>query len=345
MSLITYLTRIHFADRVLEDALSEELVRLGVRRPLVISDPHDPDLDGLDRLFDALPVSARPAHFVTGGKGASGTERTSANGLFERSHCDGIIGFGTRRPLDLARLIGHPGRKVITIPTATETIGLGPIGIDRGPRAQRGDIPDSVLCDPTLTIAASPIDTAVAGLGALVHCLESFLSTAFNPPADGMALEGLRRAWTHLEAAVTDGHDLAARRELLAAALNAGLAAEKGFGGIEAAAYGLEATTNTRYGVLHGALLAEVMTFNAPAVADRIAAIRRTLGLSDGSDFIAELVMLVERIGLPVRLSAAGIDAPLLPKAALRAAADPANRTNPRHATAQDYEVILRAVL
>jgi alcohol dehydrogenase class IV len=177
----------------------------------------------------------------------------------------------------------------------------------------------------------------------LVHCLESFLSTSFNPPADGIALDGLRRTACHIEAAVHDGSDITARREMLAAALNAGLASEKGSGGIEAAAKALEAAMQTRHGVLHGALLREVLLFNTPAISDRFALTRKALDLAPSADIAEHLVTLAERIGLPRRLSNTGLMARHLPPAALRAAADPANRTNPRLATAEDYERMMRA--
>jgi len=346
LSLISYITRVHFADRVLEDALSEEVGRNGMARPLVISEGAAPDGDGLERLFDALPVGAAPAHFQSEANGTPQALLGAAAAALSESGCDGIIGYGGMRPLDLARLLGDAGHAVIAVPTGTHTIGLGPLGTGFAPQApRRVRIPVAILCDATLALDVGPAETAAGGMDALVHCLESFLSTAFNPPADGMALDGLRRAWLNLEAAVEDGRDLSARRELLAAALDAGLASEKGFGGIEAAAHGLEATSAARHGVLHGALLPEVMSFNAPAVSDRAPAIRTALGLSPDADFVAHLALLAERIGLPVRLSEAGIEGPILERAARRAAAAAANRTNPRHATARDYEAMMRAVL
>jgi alcohol dehydrogenase class IV len=50
-------------------------------------------------------------------------------------------------------------------------------------------------------------------------------------------------------------------------------------------------------------------------------------------------------VGLPARLSEAGVSARVLPGAAQGAAADPANRTNPRHATPRDYQRIMEAAL
>ena len=74
----------------------------------------------------------------------------------------------------------------------------------------------------------------------LTHCIEAYLGTAFNPPADGIALEGLRLAGASLPRAIADASDHEARREMMAAAICAGLAAQKGLGGVHALAHALE---------------------------------------------------------------------------------------------------------
>ncbi|MEM9013054.1 MAG: iron-containing alcohol dehydrogenase [Pseudomonadota bacterium] len=346
MSLILYLTRIHFADGVLEDALGEEAKRHAIARPLILTENSPAAAPWLDRVIDALPGKAPPTLVSADPQGPAAADRQRVQTALNEGACDGIVALGERRTLDLSRVFAAADVPVIALPTTTETIGLGPIAPHIWSRpARRPPVPSAILCDPTLTTGLDPAATAAAGMGVLVQCLESFLSTTFNPPADGIALDGLRRAAGSLERSVADGADLDARRDLLAAALNAGLAAEKGFGGIEAAAHGLEAASHRRAGRFRGALLAKVLAFNAPAIEDRFAAIRATLGLPPRADIAAHLSALAERIGLPLSLSEAGIAAPVLPDAAARAAADPANRTNPRHAIATDYESILRATL
>jgi alcohol dehydrogenase class IV len=269
-----------------------------------------------------------------------------AAALFAGSGCDGIIGLGGAVTLDLARLLGRSGAPAVAIPTGTESVGLGPLGIGFARHAGRNPlVPSAIFCDATLTLSADPETTAAAGMDALIHCLEAYLSTAYNPPADGIALDGLRRAMANLPKAVGDGLDIEARRELLAAALDGGLAAQKGFGGVEAAARGLEQEVRVRHGALHAAMLPEVLAFNAPAVAERIAIIRSALGLGARTDPVEAFCRMAEDIGLPVRLSEAGVGMAVLARAARNAAADPANQTNPRHATPRDYEAMMSAAL
>ncbi|MCU0911750.1 MAG: iron-containing alcohol dehydrogenase [Rhodobacteraceae bacterium] len=346
MSLIAYVTRIHFADRVLEDALPEELRKLGIARPLLLTDTGPEAIEARERLEDALPGGAALLADL-------GAETNSAPDALRRqiagAACDGIVALGGARALDLARQLAAGGQlRLIAVPTGTRTIGIGPTGAgfaaDHGREAA---VPDVILCDPTLTLHTGREETAAAGMDALTHCIESYLATAYNPPADGIAIEGVRRAGLWLERAVADGRNLEARREVMAVALNAGLAAQKGQGGTEAAARAVEAEAGLAscHGISHVALLPQVLAFNAPAVEEKFGALRLALGLAPGADLRAALTDLGARIGLPLRLSALGLGRADLRRAARRAAADPANRTNPRHATEADYLGILEAAL
>ncbi|MFN3938797.1 MAG: iron-containing alcohol dehydrogenase [Gemmobacter sp.] len=344
MSLITYLTRVHFADRVLEDALPEEMSRLRLRRVLVATDAAGEVEDHYDRLVDALPAGAAAVPM----RGVRAPLRPQAvhhaSEAVEQLGCDGVVGLGGAAALDLARLAGGGRRPVIVVPTTTASVGLGPVAL--APKGCQA-LPAVVLCDPTLTLGA-PVDaTAAAAMDALTHCIEAYLGTAWNPPADGIAIEGVRRAGGHIERAVRDGQDLVARRELLAAALCAGLAAQKGLGGVHALAHALEAEPglSARHGSLHAALLPPVLEFNAPAVADRFTALHQALALDRGTDLPQAIAALGARLALPVRLGHLGLDACALDRIAARAAEDPANRTNPRLAGAADYRRLLEAAL
>jgi alcohol dehydrogenase class IV len=350
MSLIRYLTRIHFADRVLEDALPEEMRRQNLRRPMLILDRCGTADDILDLLEDALPAGAGAPRRETASRSLSRLDLPALRERYAPEGCDCYIALGGPEALDVARLAagaaGDPALPVIAIPTTTASVGLGPVSLGlTGPGTCQPPVPAVILCDPTLTLWAGRELTAAAGMDALSHCIEAYLSTAFNPPADGIALEGVRRAGQWLRPAVRDGADLDARRELLAAALNGGLAAQKGLGGVDAAARAVETEAGiaSRHGICHAALLPHVLAFNAPAVAERFDALRAALGLAAGVDLPGALAGLGADLGLPPRLSDLGLVHRSLRRAAREAAGDPANRTNPRHATEEDYLGILEA--
>jgi len=342
MSLIAYVTRIHFADRVVEDALPEELRKLALSRLLILTDGAGEGDDGFDRVVDALPAGVSHVALRHVPVPPLVEDATAIAGCAGDQGCDGLVALGGPWVLALARAAGQmAGLPVVALPTTTAGVGLDPMPPPFGP----APVPALILCDATLTLSATPLETAAAGMDALTHCLEAYLGTTWNPPADGIALEGLRRVAAHLERAVNAGQDLAARREVLAAALNAGLAAQKGLGGVHALAFALEAEAGiaARHGMLHAALLPPVMAFNAPAIADRIEAVRGALGLSGGADVAAALAALGRRVGLPGGISGLGLDLQALGRVAGAAAEDAANRTNPRHATAADYLAMLKA--
>lgn len=341
MSLIPYLTRIHFADRVLEDALPEEADRLGLRRPVILTDAFGSLADLADRVECALPVRCDTARARTD----AGPGQDAAAGGW-----DAVLALGSVEAMEQGLVLGAKRAiPVIALPTTTAALGLPEVPpLPAGsPRHRCPPLPAVLLCDPTLTLWAGPAVTAASGLDVIVHCIETYLSTTWNPPADGMALDGLRRAAVSLDHAVAHGRDGVARRELLAAALNAALAGQKGLGATHALARALEPLLppGTPHGWLHAALLPVVLRFNAPAAGDRYAALAEALRLPTGADLAAAVQAMGTRLGLPGTLALLGMDRQACERAAIRAAEDPATRTNPRHATARDYRAMLAGAL
>jgi len=389
MSLITYVTRIHFADRVIEDALGEELARLGVRRPLVVTDAGAEGDEDLERLMAALPGRRAPVLAADPDMPLTPLAR-AVRARARAEGCDALLALGGPAALDGARLAGlaggpdasgpegggarprlvaAPGRwlPVVVVPTLPgQGMGLFPVlrlepaGEEEPPRSLACDglVPALVLCDPTLGADLAPARLAASGFDALIHCIEAWLATGWNPPADGIALEGVRRAVggafgggaAALLRAVEAPQDTGARRELLAAGLNAGLAAPKGLGAVHALAHALEAhlrpglpAADPWHGRLHAALMPHVLAFNAPAVPGRLAQLAQAMGLGPDETPAEALARLGARLGLPGTLAGLGIGPGALAGIARRAEADPANRTNPRLARAADHARLLEA--
>jgi 4-hydroxybutyrate dehydrogenase len=370
MALINYLTRIHFADGVLEDALAEELTHLGVSRPLVIVDPLVAASEAYARVIEALPLNAVGVPFTLPGKPPTGADLNRIRATFTDAGCDAYLGLGGAWAISLARRAAFAGAPrpetgtkglkadgsaklshvpVLAIPTTTECVGLAPLldlPGDRSNRLRAGEaamLPDVVLCDPTLTLANDRRATAAAGMDTLTHCIEAFLGTTWNPPADGIALDGIRRASACLSRAVFHGSDLAARRDMMAAALDAGLASQKGLGAAHALAHALEIETgpDAPHGYFHAALLPAVLAFNAPAIQNRLSELRTAMHVAPHADLPEALTAFGAAIALPSTLTSLALDGVMRERIASRAAEDPASHTNPRHATAADYVAIL----
>jgi alcohol dehydrogenase class IV len=377
MALISYLTKIHFADGVLEDALRAEVDALGITRPLLVTDQGLMAAGLLERAEAALPHTVKSTLFDATPSNPTEDAARQAAALYRQEACDGLIGFGGGSSLDLAKAVGilvsHDGPladyaaieggvariknrlpPLIAIPTTAGTgseVGRGAvITLDDGRKLGLLSpylIPKVAICDPTLTLSLPPLLTAATGMDALTHCIETYIATAYNPPADGIALDGLRRAASHIERAVEKGSDLVARREMMAAALNGALAFQKGLGGVHAMSHALGGLKgyNLHHGTLNAVLLPHMLRFNSPAVSDRYAALNQAMGNKPAKDLPDAIGALNGRLRLPDRLASMGIDERVIDLAAPLAEKDHTNGTNPRRASAEDYRALMRAAL
>jgi alcohol dehydrogenase class IV len=376
MSLISYVTRIHFAENVLADALAAELDALGLVRPLVL---HDDEADRpglLGRLTGALDRHVAPVLCPADAGRATEAAAEAAADLYRSSGADGLIGFGGRAAIILAKAAGlrathrgplarYAGQRggaarigpaippIVAVPTSADACSeISPVAVVATASGSHVSmvsphlLPRVALCDPTLTLDLAPERMASAGMDVLTHCIETYVATAYNPPADGIARDGLRRARANVERAVA-GRDPEARCELMAAALNGALAAQKGLGAVHAMSHALGgvAAAPLDHGAVNAILLPFVLDFNAPAVGDRYDDIKREFGLRRNADLPLAMAKLRSRIGLPGSLSEIGLSAPELDRAAAGAASDYFNRTNPRLADSGDYFAILKAAL
>lgn len=376
MSFINYFTRIHFAENVLEDALRVELDGCGARRPMFVTD-RAAGAELLDRALSAVPAAVRPEVYDRTPRNPTQAAAVDVAVRYRDAGCDALIAFGSGAAIDLAKAAGiavsHDGPllqytvteggtarirnllpPILAVPTTagtgSEVSANATITFD-GERklgiASPHLIPRAAICDPTLTVRQPSGSTAADGMDAISHCIETFIALPYNPPADGIAFDGLRRASANIERAVSGGADIEARREMMAAALNGALAFQKGLGGVHAISHALGGLPgfDLDHGALNAILLPHVLEFNAPAAGHRYPALAEAMRLPGRSDVVAALAGLAGRLGLPSRLRDLGIKAASLDLAAERAEKDHTNGTNPRRATAVDYRAILARAL
>src|SRR5207248_9906647 len=108
----------------------------------------------------------------------------------------------------------------------------------------------AVFAGPGLRLDLPPHSTAATGMDALTHNVESYLSPAYHPLCDGIALEGARIAAKSLRRAVREPHNIDARSDMLMASMMGAIAFQKDLGAVHSCAHAL--STIDRKSVVEG---------------------------------------------------------------------------------------------
>jgi len=382
MALIHYLTEIHLEFGAVR-LLPQECQRIGMLRPLVISDAGVSDSGVLAQALAPWGAHLPPVFEHLSSHPDEASVRRAVV-VYKSAYCDGLLAIGGGSCMDLAKGVaiaathGGPLKAFasveggsLSISRATAPVIAVPTTAGTGSEVSRSALllvddgrmldfhsaelmPKAAVCDPGLTLHLPPLLTAATGMDAISHCMETFMSAAVNPPADGIALDGLRRGWAHLERATRHGHEREVRWQMMSCGLQGGLALQKGLGCAHALSHGL-GTANPRlqHGTLNAILLPAVLRFNAAAPSMksewRLARMAEAMGLGvcdTGGQELAEAVLTMnQRLGLPAGLSALGVDPAQFEGVVEHALADHGHRSNPRLATREDYLAMLAASL
>ncbi len=378
MARILYLTQIDIDPGVVR-LLPAECQRVGMRRPLVITDP---GVRAAGVLQLALDVLAEQPHAVFDQTPSNPTEAAvrAAVELLRREGCDGLVAVGGGSSIDLAKgvaiaathagplktyatieggsaLISEHVLPLIAVPTTAGTgseVARGAIVIvDDGRKLGFHSwhlMPKAALLDPDLTLALPPGLTAATGMDAIAHCMETFMAPAVNPPADGIALDGLARGWAHIERATRDGQDRVARWNMMSASMQGAMAFQKGLGCVHSLSHSLGGVNpRLHHGTLNAIFLPAVLLFNAAADSirqeHRLQRMAQAVGLAgcaaDGQQLAQALRELNARLGLPSGLAAMGVGQDVFERVIDGAMADHCHKTNPRIASRSDYQQLL----
>ena len=352
---------------------------MGIAKPLVISDAGVRAAGVLDHALAAL--DGLP-HAVFDATPSNPTEAAvhQAAAVYRAHGCDGLIAVGGGSSIDLAKGVAiaaaHDGPLVgfatieggsariservaplIAVPTTAGTgseVARGAILIVADGRKLGFHswhlVPKAALLDPELTVGLPPGLTAATGMDAIAHCMETFMAPAVNPPADGIALDGLQRGWAHIERATHDGTQLEARWQMLSASMQGAMAFQKGLGCVHSLSHSLGGVNpKLHHGTLNAMFLPAVIRFNAAADSlqreHRLQRMAQAMGLA-GCDAqgnaVAEAVgAMSARLGLPTGLAALGVTSAMFERVIDGAMADHCHKTNPRVATRDDYRAML----
>nr|WP_312377665.1 iron-containing alcohol dehydrogenase [Delftia acidovorans] len=378
MAFINYVTQIQF-DFGAVRLLRQECERVGITRPLIVTDQGVKAAGVLQKALDA--VGGMP-HAVFDQTPANPTEAAvrAAAAIYQEQRCDGLIAVGGGSAIDCAKGVAiaatHEGplshyatieggspriservAPLIAVPTTSGTgseVARGAIIIVDDHRKLGFHswhlVPRAAICDPELTYGLPAMLTAATGMDAIAHCMETFMAAAFNPPADGIALDGLTRGWAHIERATRNGQDAEARRQLMSASMQGAMAFQKGLGCVHSLSHSLGGVNpRLHHGTLNAMFLPAVVRFNAEAESvraeQRLQRMAHAMGLDSGSDIPEAIRDMNARLGLPTGLAAMGVERAQFAAVIGGALKDHCHGTNPRLASADDYEQMLATSL
>ena len=375
MTLITYLNRVHFADGVLEEALRSELERNHRRRPLIIVESHQVSGMLADRFFASFPIRTTAESFVEIPPFPNEAAAVQIADRYRETSRDHLVAFGSNRAIDLAKVAriaiaydeplaalssteGGTQRIGKELPDLYAVPGIGGfasavshyarVKVDDGRQvliASRHLIPTVTICDPTLTLGSPRPDTASAASGTISRGVESFLSRGYNPPADGLALDGVARTVRFLSRAIDDD-DMTARREMMAGSLNSSLSLQKGICVVHAITNALASVSQVQVdpSAVGRLIIPHLIRFYDRSVAAKLPALCEVFGLPVDADLADGIESRLAGLPLANSLAEMGLQPRDLDGAAAVAAADPAIGRSPRPMEADDIRSILSAV-
>ena len=374
MSFINYVTQIQIDFGALT-LLKAECERVGISRPLIVTDAGVKAVGILDKALAVLPGLTVSVFDQTPSNPTEAAVRAAA-AVYKQNNCDGLIALGGGSSIDCAKGVSiaatHEGplktyatieggslkitdrvAPLIAVPTTAGTgseVARGAILIvDDGRKLGFHSwfiVPKAAICDPELTLGLPPVLTAATGMDAIAHCMETFMAAPFNPPADGIALDGLARGWAHIERATKNGQDRDARLNMMSASMQGAMAFQKGLGCVHSLSHSLGGVNpRLHHGTLNAMFLPAVVNFNAAAESvqkeNRLNRMAQAMGLQSGSDIPEAIKDMNARLGLPTGLGAMGVTESLFDQVITGALADHCHKTNPRIASAEEYREML----
>ena len=369
-------TRIVFgADTI--DRLGELAGELGARRALVVSDPGVIQAGHTARGLEALQQAGIEAHLFDAVHENPTTSDVEAGVKFARRHDpEVLIGLGGGSSMDCAKGInfvysnggsmkdyhgvGKALREMLPMIGVPTTAGTGSeaqsfaLISDAETKTKMACGDKKAACriailDPKLTITQPRTITALTGIDALAHAIETFVTNRRNPASIAFSREAWRLLAGNFAKVLDSPEDLEARSGMQLGACFAGMAIENSMLG---ATHALANPLTADYGIVHGQaiglMLSHVIRFNAVEYASLYRDLLDTTGGSEGfphpqdgveglADFVDQLVV---KAGLHLKLSDCGVEQTRLTKLAGDAAEQWTGNFNPRKVDAPALQSI-----
>ncbi len=358
------------------NALADEARAMGMKRPLLVTDPGVVKAGLLDRAV--APLKAANLSYAVFDKVAPNPPITLVDegaDMYRREECDGLIGFGGGSSMDTAKSIGvvaansgsildyewanpQPIKKrippTICVPTTAGTgseVTLWAVITDpqRKIKFNVGGTPLigawQALIDPELTFDLPPAVTAGTGMDALAHAIECYTCAYAQPLPDSTALLAMEYVARYLRVAFAQSRNAEARYKMSMAAMLGALAyGTESAGAAHAMSQSAGGVHNVPHGALTARLLGPVMEYNYKGEPEKFARIAvamgediRGLSVWEAAEKAVEAVMkLIEDVEIPT-LQDLGFSEEEIPMLAEIAFKDPQTIGNPRDLSVQSY--------
>ncbi len=368
-------TPIHFGAGA-RHLVAAHLREQGYQRPLIVTDRGLAQLPLLNEF--RIGLQGLESAVFSGVFGNPTCAQVMAGAAAFVAHgADCVIGLGGGAALDVAKVVGlaatHPGNILeyvwdhpqvrpitqalpyfVALPTTSGTgseVGRSAVVSENDSHVKRtvfsaAILARAVFADPELTLGLPPAITAATGMDALTHNIESYLSPAYHPLCDGIALQGLRIGAKALALAVAKPDNLGARADMMMCSMMGAIAFQKDLGSVHACAHALGTVADLHHGLANALMIATVLDWNRPAVPDKFDDLAQAAGLSSGgAAFVPWLCELKAQIGITGGLATHGVTLAMLPRLVPLATIDFTGQTNPRPATEADYERLFLAAM
>ena len=342
---------------------------LNILNPLIVTDPGILKTNIITKLNNNLKTTAKIYSEVQGNP--TGKNVKDGVDFFNSFQNDGVIAVGGGSGMDTGKGIAFMAKQtkpiwdfedigdywtransdvifpIIAVPTTAGTgseTGRAGVFTNEVTKVKKiifhpKMLPSTVILDPELTLPLPTHLTAYTGMDALAHCLEAYCSNLFHPFSQGIALEGISIIKKYLQKAFSNGEDIEARGNMLAASSMGSIAFQKGLGAIHSLSHPVGALYNTHHGLTNAVFMPYVLKKNRNVIENKLIALSRYIELSNQSfdGFMTWILDLRESLQIPHTLEELIHEDTKLEEMSAMALEDPTAGSNPINLNQSDF--------
>ena len=323
------------------EELPDTLKQHKIKKILIVTDPGIVACGLITKITSVL-AKEKISYSVYDQTSANPTVRNveEALALYQKEHCKALLAIGGGSAMDCAKALGariacpkktlgqlkgtlhvlHRIPLLIAVPTTAGTGSENTLAAvitdsEKKHKYVLNDfvlIPRYAILDAELTYSLPPHLTATTGMDALTHAVEAYIGRSTTKETREKALLAVKTIYQNIETAYHDGHNHAAREQMLNAAYLAGFAFSRSYVGyVHAVAHSLGGQYNIPHGLANAVLLPEVLESYGSCIHKKLHILGCAAGVCTEQDsikagagkFIASIRTLNKNMGIPDFLS------------------------------------------